>query len=152
MITYRICNPLYQDDLSGTGAKLYGSRWNSVGTPVLYLASSISLASLEMMVHLQFADASRDFALLYINAPDTASVHTLEPAKLKTGWQQDIGYSRFIGDQFIQSAQNLLLKVPSAIVEEEYNYLANPLHADFGKIKINRSRTFHFDERLFNLR
>jgi RES domain-containing protein len=146
---YRISNLPYKDDLSGTGAKLYGSRWNSIGTPMLYLAGSISLAWLEMLVHLQYQDKSTDFALLYVNLPPDAAIQELQAAKLKQHWQQDIGYTRFIGDEFIRSKQKLALKVPSAVVEEEANYLVNPLHPAFKKVGIVKSKIFQFDHRLF---
>jgi RES domain-containing protein len=149
MTAYRICNLPYKDDISGTGAKLYGSRWNSIGTPMLYLAGSISLAWLEMLVHLQYQDKATDFALLYINIPGDASIQELQAGKLKQDWQQDLGYTRFIGDEFIRSKQKLALKVPSAVVEEEANYLINPLHPAFKKIDILKSKIFQFDHRLF---
>jgi RES domain-containing protein len=149
MIAYRICNLPFKDDISGSGAKLYGSRWNSIGTPMLYLASSISLAWLEMLVHLQLQDKSTDFSLLYINIPPVTDIQELEIGKLKQNWQVDAGYTQFIGDAFIRSKQKLLLKVPSAVVEEETNYLVNPLHPDFKKVAIVKTKIFQFDHRLF---
>jgi RES domain-containing protein len=149
MTTYRICNLPFKDDISGSGAKLYGSRWNSIGTPMLYLASSISLAWLEMLVHLQFQDKSTDFALLYISIPEGAAVQELQIGKLKQNWQLDAGYTQFIGDAFIRLKQKLILKVPSALVEEEANYLINPLHSDFKKAEIVKTKIFQFDHRLF---
>lgn len=147
MIAYRICNPLYQNDLSGTGAKLFGGRWNSKGIPLLYLASSISLAWLEMLVHLQHGDKSTEFALLQIALPDTAP--TLQLGQLKADWQADLDYTRFIGDEFVKTRQRLLLHVPSAVVPEEFNCLVSPLHEDFTKIAIVSTKIFRFDERLF---
>jgi RES domain-containing protein len=149
MTAYRICNLTYKDDISGSGAKLYGSRWNSIGTPMLYLAGSISLAWLEMLVHLQYQEKSTDFALLYVTLPPDADIQELQAAKLKKNWQEDVGYTQFIGDEFIRSKQKLLLKVPSAIVEEEANYLINPLHPAFNKAAITKSKIFQFDHRLF---
>ena len=149
MTAYRICNLSFKDDISGSGAKLYGSRWNSIGTPMLYLAGSISLAWLEMLVHLQYQDKSTDFALLYLNLPGEAAIQDLQIAKLKQDWQRDVGYTRFIGDEFIRSKQKLALKVPSAVVEEEANYLVNPLHPAFKKVEIEKSKIFQFDYRLF---
>lgn len=150
MIAYRICNLLHKEDLSGTGAKLFGSRWNSVGISMLYLASSISLAWLEMLVHLQPHDKSTDFALLHVDVPDTAP--QLRLGQLKPYWREDVGYTQFIGDEFIRSKQNLLLQVPSAIVPEESNCLVNTEHSDFKKVKIITTKIFQFDERLFSIK
>jgi RES domain-containing protein len=149
MTAYRICNLTYRDDISGSGAKLYGSRWNSIGTPMLYLASSVSLAWLEMLVHLQLQDKSTDFSLLYVNIPPGTEIQELQVGKLKQNWQLDAGYTQFIGDAFIRSKQKLILKIPSAVVEEETNYLINPLHPDFKKIEIVKTKIFQFDHRLF---
>jgi RES domain-containing protein len=150
MIAYRICNPLYKADISGMGAKLYGGRWNSVGKSLLYLASSISLAWLEVLVHLQPQDKSTDFALMHVDVPDAAP--QLRLGQLKARWQEDVGYTQFIGDEFVRSKQNLLLQVPSAVVPEETNCLVNTQHPDFKKVKIISTKIFTFDERLFSIK
>ena len=151
MIVYRISNALYSNDLSGTGAKLMGGRWNSKGIPILYTSEHISLALLEMLVNTQFKDFIIPLDLLNIQVPETASLTEINLNKLKKGWVGDFGYTAFMGDEFIKNKQSLLLKVPSAVIHEEYNYLINPLHADFKKIKITDTRSFKTDERLFTI-
>jgi len=69
--------------------------------------------------------------------------------KLKKDWKDDLGYTQFMGDEFIKSASHLLLKVPSAVVEKENNFIINPGHADFKKVKIVSIKKFEFDKRLF---
>ncbi len=151
MIRYRICHSAYKDDISGTGAKLFGSRWNSKGVPMLYTAEHMSLAALEMLVHLFYTEIPVTFYLVSIYIPDNSSVTELKINKLKTGWQNDEGYSAFIGDEFIKSRETLYMKVPSAVVPEENNYLINPLHPDFKKVQITSTRQFAFDKRLLNI-
>ncbi len=151
MIVYRISNALYSNDLSGTGAKLMGGRWNSKGIPILYTSEHISLALLEMLVNTQFKDFIIPLDLLNIQVPETASISEISLSKLKKDWVTDFGYTAFIGDEFIKDKQSLLLKVPSAVIHEEFNYLINPLHADFKKIKITDTRSFKTDERLFTI-
>lgn len=151
MIVYRISNTLYSNDLSGTGAKLMGGRWNSKGIPILYTSEHISLALLEMLVNTEFKDFIIPLDLLNIQVPETASLTEINLNKLKKGWIADFGYTAFIGDEFIKNKQSLVLKVPSAVVHEEFNYLINPLHADFKKIKITDTRSFKTDERLFTI-
>ena len=150
MIVYRICNSLYRDDLSGTGAKMYGGRWNSKGTEMLYVTQYISLAALEMLVHNQFKDFSIPLSLLHITLPES-DAKEVKGNKLKKDWATDVAYTRFMGDEFIRGGKSLLLKVPSVIVEEENNFLVNPHHADFKKIKITAVRNFETDKRLFRL-
>lgn len=151
MIVYRISNSIYSSDLSGTGAKLNGARWNSKGIPMLYTTQYISLALLEMLVHTQFTDYAIALDLVYIYLPDDSGIKEITLPKLKTGWTGDADYSRFIGDEFIKSKQHLVLKVPSAVVQEEYNFLVNPLHAAFRKIKISKTKDFRPDKRFFSI-
>jgi len=148
MIVYRISNPLYSNDISGTGAKLYGSRWNSKGLSMLYTSSYISLAILEMLVHTNFDDYAISLDLVYIEIPDTLDYKEIKIARLKTNWVEDISYTQFMGDEFIKSMQAPLLKIPSAIIEEEYNYIVNPLHPEFKKVKIDKIKSFRPDKRL----
>jgi len=147
MIAYRISNTRYSDDISGTGAKLYGARWNSVGVPMLYTAEHISLAVLEMLVNTHFNDYNIALDLVYIQLPDAIPTTEIKLVKLKDNWQEDVAYTRFIGDE----NNTPLLKVPSAIIKEEHNFLANPLHTDFKKIKIQQSISFWPDKRLFSI-
>ncbi len=151
MIVHRICNSLYSDDLSGTGAKLFGGRWNSKGIPMLYVSEHISLAVLEMLVNNQFKDFSIELILLRISIPDTIEIKEIKLNKLKSKWNEDFSYSKFIGNEFIKSMNSLVLKVPSAVISEEHNYLINPLHTDFKKIKISDTKQFSTDERLFTI-
>ena len=151
MIVYRICNSLYNDDLSGTGAKLFGGRWNSKGFAVLYVSQYISLAVVEMLVHNQFKDFSVELSLLHISFPDTIEIKEIKHSKLKNNWMDDFGYTQFMGDNFLQSASDAILKIPSAVITEENNYIINPLHADFKKIKITEITSFRTDKRLFSI-
>ena len=151
MIVYRISSTTFSQDISGTGAKLYGARWNSKGNPMLYAGSSISLSLLEMLVHAQFRDFSIALDLVYIQVPETISIREISLSKLKKNWHTDEAYTRFIGDEFIKSQKSALLKVPSAVVQEEFNFLINPLHEEFKKIKIHKTKSFRPDKRLFSI-
>ena len=151
MIAYRICNSLYKDDVSGTGSKLTGGRWNSVGIPVLYLSEHVSLSVLEMLINNQFKDFAISLSLLIISLPEKIEIAEIKVDKLKDLWQEDFSYTRFMGNEFIKTANTLVLKVPSAVISEENNYLINPLHADFKKIKILKTKSFRTDKRLFTL-
>ena len=116
MIAYRICNSLYKDDVSGTGSKLTGGRWNSVGIPVLYLSEHVSLSVLEMLVNNQFKDFAISLSLLIISLPEKIEIAEIKVGKLKDLWQEDFSYTRFMGNEFIKTANSLVLKVPSAVI------------------------------------
>ena len=150
MIVYRICNTLYKDDISGYGASVRGARWNASGTSMLYTSEHISLCALEMLVNIILTEVKINFHLLQISVPENASLSLVTAQKLKQNWRDDEGYTNFIGNEFCKNKDSLLLKVPSAVISEEYNYLINPTHPDFKKIKILNSKPFIFDQRLFS--
>jgi len=149
MIVYRLTNGEYINDLSGTGAKLYGGRWNSVGLPALYTAGSIALAVLEVLVHVKSYRRPLDYHLISIEIPDTVKPAVIDQGKLKKNWKDDIAYAQFIGDEFLTAGQSLVLKLPSVIIEQENNFMINPAHPDAAKMKILASQIFVFDKRLY---
>ena len=148
MIVYRITNEAYKDDISGRGAALYGSRWNSKGIHLLYTSQSISLSILESLVHLRKNDIPPTQYLLHIELPDEKEIAEISYKKIKKGWHGELEYTQWIGDQFIQNKKSLFLKVPSAIVPQESNVLLNPAHIEFKKVKIIASELLELDKRL----
>ncbi|MBS1754214.1 MAG: RES family NAD+ phosphorylase [Ferruginibacter sp.] len=152
MIVYRIVNSHYKNDISGIGAKLKGARWNKQGSSLLYTAEHISLCALELLVHIGFNDIQKLYHILSIYVPDDVSIKKISINKLKPNWIEDKDYTAFIGTEFINNNINLVLQVPSAIISEEHNYLINPNHRDFKKVKIKTSKPFIFDERLYTFK
>ena len=149
MTLFRLTNGAYINDLSGTGAKLYGGRWNSVGLPALYTTEHISLAVLEILVHIKSYRRPLDYHLITIEIPAEVSMISIDHQKLKKNWKDDIEYLQVMGDEFLKSKQSLVLKIPSAIIETENNFMINPAHPDAGKIKVRTSKLFIFDKRLY---
>lgn len=149
MIVYRLATEMYKDDLSGNGAKLFGGRWNSAGLSVLYTTENISLAVLEILVRTDMQTIPITYHLIKIEIPDSITSLFITINKLKNNWKDDLGYTQWMGDEFIKSNKLLLLKVPSAVVDEESNYILNPEHSDFKKVKISAIKKFQFDKRLF---
>lgn len=152
MIVYRITNSLFKDDITGAGAKIKGARWNMPGSSMLYTAQHISLSILELLVHIGLQDIQSFYHLLAIAIPDDAPASEINIDKLKTNWLEDEDYTAFMGTEFLKNNINLVLKVPSAIIAEEHNFLINPYHADFKKIKIKKSKEFIFDQRLYTFK
>jgi RES domain-containing protein len=149
MVLYRITKCGYAADLSGTGARLYGGRWNSEGKPMLYLASSRSLAVLEVLVHLDPLIIPGNYCLVEIEVPDD-KITTVKVEQLPEDWRDISGpiILREFGDAFLKKQEHLLMKVPSSIVPAEYNYLLNPLHPDSFNVKLLKREPFGFDRRL----
>jgi RES domain-containing protein len=149
MIIFRLAIEQYKDDLTGTGARLFGGRWNFVGIPVLYTTENISLSALEILVRADKNLIPPDYMLLKIDLPDNMTVNNISKSKLKKGWKDDLEYTQFMGSEFIKTNSAPALKVPSAIIEEEHNFILNPNHPEFKKIKIRSFSKFRFDKRLF---
>jgi len=147
MIIYRLATSEFADNLSGEGAKIYGGRWNPVGVAALYLSEFISLSILEILVRADKLTSPETYTLLSIQIPEN-SVTSIELKKLKSEWQNHIEYTRSIGEDFLKMNQALALKVPSAIVPQEHNFLINPLHKDFKQVKIIYSEQLELDKRL----
>lgn len=149
MVLFRIVKCCYADDLSGTGARLYGGRWNSEGKPALYLASSRSLAVLEVLVHLPPLMIPDDYCLTEIEVPED-SVTAIKITDLPPNWT-DISPPvelKQTGDEFLKKQAYLLMKVPSSIVPMEFNYLLNTRHSEIKKVKVIVKEPFSFDQRL----
>jgi len=138
MTIYRLASGEYKKDLSGNGSRLYGGRWNSVGM----------LAVLEILVNLKKFKQPADYHIVTITIPDHIKPAVIMGSRLKKGWKDDYTYSQYIGDEFLRTQQSLFLKVPSAIVEPENNFIINPRHPDSGKVKITSTKIFEFDKRL----
>ncbi|MFD1628392.1 RES family NAD+ phosphorylase [Pseudopedobacter beijingensis] len=149
MLLFRLTRKRYADDLSGTGARLNGGRWNSIGTPMVYLASSKSLAVLEVLVHLPFELIPEDFYMATYHVPQQEILET-ETEKLPANWK-DIPHqnsTKNLGDMFIKDSKYFLYKVPSIIVNDEYNFLLNPHHPLVKEVKLEKLESFIFDTRL----
>lgn len=138
------------DDLSGAGAAKSGGRWNKQDVPAVYCATSISLACMETVVHLNTLPFNR--YLIRIEVPDevAASATTKTVTNLPVGWDADpAGHeSIHIGTTWLQGATASLLYVPSIIVPEEFNVVVNPAHPDSAKITATKVRKWTYDPRL----
>lgn len=149
MRVYRISKSNFIADLSGTGAALYGGRWNSKGTYIVYTAETLSLAMLETVVHLNETAATSVYAAACLQLPKG---YTEEWASqdLPRNWQTypPLETLKVIGDDFVRRNKALTLKLPSAIIPEESNYLINPRHHQFKNIQIVYTRVFSLDTRL----
>lgn len=134
---------------SGEGARRYGGRWNSKGTPMIYTAASASLAVLEMLVHLESREVLDAYLLADVTFDD-ALVLDVAVRRLPTTWRADPPPRELkqIGDRWAASLESVVLRVPSSVVETESNYLINPAHPDFPRIVLGKPKPFVFDRRL----
>lgn len=149
MELYRICRSR-NADLTGKGSKIAGGRWNSKGHAVIYSSENRSLAILELLSHFTDYIIPDDLVLLTILLPSDLNIKEIKPAMLPKNWKMYPAPIRLaeIGDEWLDRNDTLILKVPSVIIVNEYNYLINPSHKDIVKVKIARKEKFIVDERL----
>ncbi len=154
MILYRISKAAYAQDLSGTGARMYGARWNQKGTSILYTASSPALATVELLVHVDANLQPSDLRLVFIDVPDAASSRTIDSESLPEDWKTFPAPAALaeIGTRWAASRQTLMLRVPSAVVVVDHNVLLNPAHSEFAGVRIDKDTAYGFDERLLKHR
>jgi RES domain-containing protein len=136
------------DPFSGEGARLYGGGWNPKGIPVVYTASSRALAILEMLVQDQPLRAR--YAIIAARIPSTVRIEHVSAAALPDTWATapPSDELRAIGADWITRAKTAVLRVPSTVVPSEFNYLLNPAHREFHRIKLGLVETLSTDRRL----
>jgi RES domain-containing protein len=141
----------YSKELNGKGASKSGNRWNSKGTEIVYTSESRALAMAEVAVHLTLATLPSDYVMMEIELPDKIKTDQIHVEDLPNNWNMHppVPKTQKIGDRFIDSMDFCVLKVPSAVVQGDFNYLLNPYHKDFPKIKIAEIKKFPFDKRVF---
>lgn len=133
----------------GEGARLYGGRWNSVGVRMVYTAGSLSLAVLEILVHLENTDILPAYSVCAVRF-DSVLVKSLDRTQLPINWRDNPSPLELlaIGDAWVAAGSSAVLEVPSAVIESESNYLINPKHPDFVSLIVEPCQPFTFDPRL----
>ena len=148
MILWRISN---YADLLGIGGMEASARWHTAGRPIVYLAESPSSALLEILVHLETDEDDRPdtYQILKVEAPDDIPVMKVSLTSLPADWKNNEEATREIGDAWLERSGSALMRVPSVIMPETYNWLLNPRHADAKKVIILHSEKHLYDSRLF---
>jgi RES domain-containing protein len=148
MLVYRIGRTKYASLLHGEGARLNGGRWNHAGTPCIYASESRALALLEYTVNISITDIPRSLSITTIEIPDDFLDHPI--AKLPGNWRDAPAplTTKEFGTNALKAAKHAVLRFPSAVLPEEYNYILNPLHAESKRFRIKEVRDFVYDVRL----
>ena len=122
--------------LSGEGAFRFGGRWNSPGRRAVYLGGSLALASMELLVHLRMPEVLKTYRKLRVRIPEGV-ISALDEQGLPDGWAMPGLHpvTQDIGDRWLVSRESAVLRVPSAVVAGEANYLLDPTHPDFAKVE-----------------
>jgi len=150
MIVCRISKKAYARDLSGTGPRLYGGRWNPRGVSVIYTSETRALAALEFYMHLSHTAILPDFCIVSFKIPDGASRKEIVLTDLPKNWRTYPAPPELatMGADWVRSGESLLLRVPSAIMPPECNILINPSHPEMKGVKILAVEKYVFEKRL----
>lgn len=146
IISFRVVKKKYFDSaFNGEGARLHGGRWNSKGMPVVYTSDSLALCSLEIFIHLPSYKLLADYIYMTV----TFDSDLITEVSLIDGWDERpvSNIAQIIGDQWIKECQSPVLKVPSVLMPDGYNYLININHPDFNNIKTGKPLPLQFDSR-----
>ena len=128
----------------------YPARWNSKDVKMIYTAQSRALACLENIVHRNSKGLQMNFRVMQISVPDDIMLTEIKETDLIPGWKEfnKMPYTQSLGDKWVLEAKSSILKVPSAIISGDANYLLNPEHRDYERIQLLNTEPFEFDERI----
>ncbi|MGH9525264.1 MAG: RES family NAD+ phosphorylase [Terriglobales bacterium] len=147
---YRILRRAYsKNPLGGEGAFRFGGRWSSVGTRLAYTAEHLSLAIIEYFVHMDREDLPKDLVVATAEIPDAVSRITISAKQLPANWRESPAPPELaeIGDRFARDRPAAILIVPSSLVPTESNWLINPRHPNYSRIRVGALTPFEYDPR-----
>ncbi|MEQ1529302.1 MAG: RES domain-containing protein [Methylococcales bacterium] len=153
MQVWRLCQAKHQATaFSGEGARLYGGRWHHKGQAAVYTASTQSLAALEILAHIDTDLIPNNFVAFAVDIPDQEiAITQVFATDLPSDWREAYPplSCQLVGSQWLSQTQTAVLRVPSAIIPQEQNFILNPAHPDFSKLSIHLANAFNFDHRLW---
>jgi len=149
MEVFRISKEEFSKTLSSSGS---ANRWNLKGQLVIYTGCSRSLSSLELVVHKGVVKPSFVYKVMVISvADDDYLTKQIKINELPTNWRSIAAYSAMqkMGSDWYNKRDSLLLKIPSAIIPLEFNYIINTEHPEFEtKVSLVRTEDYFWDSRL----
>lgn len=133
----------------GEGARLFGGRWNQPGLRCSYASDTAALAILEVLVHLKTPGLLDHYSICRASFDDSL-VKRLPVGDLPDDWRSFPAphSTRALGGQWIAEGHGAVLRVPSTIVPSEFNFVLNPAHPNFSKIRVLPAEPFSVDRRL----
>ncbi len=150
MQVFRIAKTRHIRDLSGTGAVLYGGRWNQKNIPIIYVAENRALATVEYLVHIPLSIIPNNLSIACFEIPDDIIPEQVSIAMLPKNWRvyPAPGKLADLGSEWALAKRSLLLRVPSVVVGDQFNLLINPKHPEMTRVTISRIERYSFNRRL----
>jgi RES domain-containing protein len=149
MLLYRIGRTKYARDLTGEGARLNGGRWNHEDTPCIYTAESRALSLLEFSAHASLDSIPRALSFTTLRVPE-GSIKEITIDELPGNWKDwpHPKQTRDFGTKLLNENKYLILKIPSAIIPDEFNYIINTFNNRMKDVKIVDVQDYVYDVRL----
>ena len=151
MQVFRLSNTKYANDLTGEGARLFGGRWNHVGVPCVYTSENRALAVLEYSVNTNIDKILRNLSMVILDIPD--DVLDVPVSHLPGDWRDYPAPSstKDFGSALISKGEHLIIKIPSTVIPQEFNYVINPRHHLITECKVVEVKDFVYDTRIKNI-
>ncbi|MEX2528588.1 MAG: RES family NAD+ phosphorylase [Gemmatimonadota bacterium] len=133
----------------GEGARKFGGRWNSPGTAVVYASESRALCLLEVLSGLRSIKPLQAYVVIPV-AFDDALIRGVEREQLPPQWTHSPPHpsTQQMGDAWVDRGESVVLRVPSVIIPDEFNFLLNPAHPDFAQLQVGSPQALSIDARL----
>lgn len=149
MIVYRIGRTKYAKDLTGEGARLNGGRWNHKLTACICTSESRALAVLEYTVNVNIDDIPRSLSITTFEIPEKGMIG-LKQADLPGNWKEipSPSSTKDLGTKLLKTGNFPIIKIPSSVIPEEFNYLLNPCHIDSKQFKVLDVNDLIYDVRI----
>lgn len=147
MIVYQILHKVVNELLMGSGKD---GRWCSNGRKVIYTSSSVALACLENILRRSGSGFSSNFITIFYEIPEDIIIEEVHIQNLKADWRSQNSYidCQKTGNEWYDNKSSLILKVPSAIIPDEFNYIIKTTSTEIDRIAIKNKKPFIPDERL----
>lgn len=135
----------------GEGARRYGSRWTPRGLPAIFASATLSLAALERFVHLDPDLELEDLVAIAVDVGDDIAIESVATVDLPAEWRTYPAPPALalIGERWLRESRTAVLSVPSVVIPHERNFILNPTHAEFAKLRIGPAEPFSFDPRMW---
>ena len=151
MRLWRICRRAHASNpLSGRGGLVAGGRWHPKGRRVVYTSETLSLAVLELLVHTDKDLLPSDLIQIKLEVPDSVPTERVDLRTLPPDWRSYPAplVLQELGAHWIDRGASAVLRVPSAVVPVENNFLLNPEHRSARRFRIVAKERFVLDARL----
>lgn len=149
MEVFRISRACFARKLQASG---YANRWNMDGQMVIYAASSRALATLELLVNRSNIKPDEDYLMMVISlSVSEDDIQEIKLGNLPEHRQSLSAYNLLQrqGSAWYKNQESLVLRLPSAVIPQEHNYMINTKHPDFAdKVSLIRKEAYFWDQRL----